>query len=133
MTIVYGGCIEPGGMKLDDNCCDVKCPSCGKPNATSRFWEMNDGGCINSYKSIYCKDCGYFEGDDPYDDHIESIGPYDLLSKVIGYGEYCPGEVALEFLLDGLHSRVDESCNKAVADIEYQCKQAINTVYQNFA
>lgn len=122
MTIVYGGCVEPGGMKLDDDCCNIECPSCGKQNAISRFLEMNDGGCINLYSSVSCKDCGHFEGNAP-DDDIEFVG-YDF-NDLVNDTSMC--------FLDELYSRVDEAGDKAIADIKSHCKQAINSIYQNFA
>lgn len=69
MTIVYGNQIEPGGMELDNSKCSCECPDCKSQEAVSRHWEECEGGSINAYSSVSCPDCGYFEGDDPNDDH----------------------------------------------------------------
>ena len=64
MTIVYGGCIEPGGIELDDETVSVKCPVC-QGNAVQRYWESCDGGSINRYSTFACSDCGHLDGDLP--------------------------------------------------------------------
>jgi len=69
MTRVFGGCIEPGGMELDDNSFIDACQNtaCGMP-ANFRVWEGAEGGSINLYQRVRCTHCGYFESDHPGDD-----------------------------------------------------------------
>ena len=62
-TIVYGGCVEPGGIELDDETFRVDCPRCGSADAVQHVWEACEAGCINGYKNLYCEACGYCEGD----------------------------------------------------------------------
>lgn len=64
MTRVYGGCIEPGGIELDDTVEMEACPECGRL-AHYRYWEACEDGSINTYSSVCCGHCGYFKGDDP--------------------------------------------------------------------
>jgi hypothetical protein len=64
MTRVYGGCIEPGGMELDDETEEVPCPRCGEP-AVHRRVELCEGGSINCYDYTRCYACGYLGGDVP--------------------------------------------------------------------
>ena len=59
---VYGGCIEPGGMELDDDTYEAKCPECGSEHARKRSWQGCEGGSINNYWSLNCEDCGYSDG-----------------------------------------------------------------------
>ncbi|MBZ5763353.1 hypothetical protein LAV84_27770 [Rhizobium sp. VS19-DR104.2] len=75
MTRVYGGCIEPGGMELDDEAYSIKCPECGR-DAKRHDWEAADGGCINSYWSERCAHCGYADGnsDGGLDDDFDLPG-----------------------------------------------------------
>ena len=65
MTRVYGGCIEPGGMELQDERVTMNCPKCGH-EAIARYWEQADGGCINLCSATYCLSCDYAEGDTQY-------------------------------------------------------------------
>lgn len=70
-TIVYGSCVEPGGMELDDDRCECECPEC-RAVAIRRDWESVEGGCINAYWSVRCAACGYADGvypdsDDDFD------------------------------------------------------------------
>ena len=60
MTRAYGGCIEPGGMDLDDHTREIDCPSCGHEKAVERTYEKAEG-CINRYVSVNCSRCGHFE------------------------------------------------------------------------
>lgn len=62
MTIVYGSCVEPGGMKLVDDSYPVECPECSK-EAVGRSWEAAEGGSLNSYYSISCRHCGFYDTD----------------------------------------------------------------------
>ncbi len=66
MTRVYGGCIEPGGMALDDLSQVDACPECERP-AHYRYWEACEAGAINGYSSISCDHCGFVDGDEPDD------------------------------------------------------------------
>jgi len=63
MVWVYGGCIEPGGMELDDERYEAPCPTCGKP-ARHHYFQQLDGGCINPYHTIDCDHCGHSSGYD---------------------------------------------------------------------
>ncbi len=62
MIIVYGGCIEPGGMELDDETVTMKCPAC-RGKAVQRYWESYDGGSIDQKSTLACSECGHAEGD----------------------------------------------------------------------
>ncbi len=66
--IVYGGCVEPGGMSLDSGNCEVECPECGK-SAVCHYWEAAEGGALNTYESIKCPHCLHFESDFDIDDY----------------------------------------------------------------
>jgi len=59
--IVYGGCIEPGGMELEDEEWEDTCPKCGAP-ARHRYVQRLEGGCIDPYFPINCDSCGHREG-----------------------------------------------------------------------
>ncbi len=85
MTKVYGGCVEPGGMELDDEAYSIECSECGR-NAKRHDWESAEGGCINSYWSERCAHCGYADGnsdsglEDDFDlpwHELDSIGGSD--------------------------------------------------------
>ena len=67
MTRVYGSCIEPGGMELDEEWTTDSCPKCNVPDASHWFCERLEGGTINQYIGMKCTDCGYSEGDAPDD------------------------------------------------------------------
>lgn len=64
--LVYGGCVEPGGVALDDDRRKVKCPACGVLSAVRRDWENATGGSINRYWSINCEQCGFTDGEFEY-------------------------------------------------------------------
>lgn len=66
MVRVYGGCVEPEGMELEDETYEVSCPVCDKP-AKRRHWEDAAGGSINQHSYTDCPHCGHFEGDGPDD------------------------------------------------------------------
>ncbi|MFA4600193.1 hypothetical protein P2A11_21435, partial [Xanthomonas perforans] len=77
MTIVYGGCIEPGGMKLDNEVHSIECPQCGQ-EASKHSWQRCEGS-INHYWSVHCDHCGYRVGnDDDDDDDDRPPYPYEL-------------------------------------------------------
>ncbi len=65
--IVFGSCVEPGGMELDDDSYEITCPKCASPYACYRRWETLDGGAINPHWRIQCPDCGH-EDSDPFAD-----------------------------------------------------------------
>ncbi|HGO5393120.1 Uncharacterised protein [Escherichia coli] len=58
MTIVYGSCIEPGGMELEDHTIIAECKNCGK-DCRHRIYEDCVGGAINQRFSYTCNHCGY--------------------------------------------------------------------------
>jgi hypothetical protein len=60
---VYGGCIEPGGMELEDDRWEAPCPRCGA-NAQHGYLQRLEGGCINAYNTVRCRACGYERGFD---------------------------------------------------------------------
>lgn len=62
-TIVYGSCVEPGGMELDDDRSKGECPDCKAAGAEFRHWQSCHGGAINSHWSVYCGACGHSDGD----------------------------------------------------------------------
>ncbi|MDF4211173.1 hypothetical protein P2W50_31465 [Pseudomonas protegens] len=62
--VVYGSCVEPGGMLLDDDECECECPACGGV-AIRRDWESVEGGSINPYWSLHCTACKHRDGDRP--------------------------------------------------------------------
>ncbi len=61
--IVYGGCIEPGGMELEDRYWEAPCPRCCEP-AEHGMLERAHTGSINHYPTIRCSHCGHAEGFD---------------------------------------------------------------------
>ncbi|WP_413992229.1 hypothetical protein ACMDCR_09165 [Labrys okinawensis] len=65
MTIVYGSCVEPGGMELDDTTSCDRCPSCDGPRCKFQYFEYASCGSINLHHSIICEDCGYRDLDLP--------------------------------------------------------------------
>ncbi|WP_146037718.1 hypothetical protein [Xanthomonas citri] len=65
MTIVYGGCVEPGGMELDNDVYSIDCPECGR-DASKHSWQRCEGS-INHYWSVHCNHCGYRDGNDADD------------------------------------------------------------------
>lgn len=84
MTIVYGGCIEPGGMKLDNEVYSTECPQCGQ-EASKHSWQRCEGS-INHYWSVHCNHCGYRDGNDDDDDDRPPY-PYELEGGP-SYGEW---------------------------------------------
>jgi len=81
MTLVFGSCIEPGGMELDNDRDEVECPMChGK--AVARTWEACEGGSLNIYSNLHCTKCNHFEGDtgegDDYDHLFGNDEPDDI-------------------------------------------------------
>ena len=62
MIRVYGGCVEPGGMLLENDGYEEACPACGE-TATACHWEAAESGAINTYTSLSCAHCGFFETD----------------------------------------------------------------------
>ncbi|MER9048226.1 hypothetical protein NKH89_13385 [Mesorhizobium sp. M0923] len=64
MTRVYGGCIEPGGIDLDDDVEVIECPHCGG-DAFERYWETCEAGSIDRNHTIICTACDHAEGDLP--------------------------------------------------------------------
>ncbi len=64
MIVVYGSCVEPEGMELDNLVLPVECPKCGN-SARYCEWEHCEGGVIERYGNTYCAHCEYFAGDDP--------------------------------------------------------------------
>lgn len=63
MARVYGPCIEPGGMELDDEYFEAPCPSCGEL-ARNHVFQQVHGGSINAYHTIDCDHCGHSNGYD---------------------------------------------------------------------
>lgn len=61
--IVYGSCVELGGMELGDETIEGKCPVCGVNTAHWRYWETVDGGAVNRHRTIDCDECGYRDAD----------------------------------------------------------------------
>lgn len=61
-TVVYGGCVEPGGMELEMCSWEEVCPDCGK-TAVFSMRETAHGGCINLESSAFCQHCGFSEDD----------------------------------------------------------------------
>lgn len=59
--LVFGGCIEPGGMELDDERDECECAGCGGV-AIRRDWERAEGGSINFYWSEICTICNHKVG-----------------------------------------------------------------------
>ena len=62
MTRVYGGCVELGGMDLDDEHSTEPCPRCDIP-AHRWHCERVEGGAINLYSGMHCAACGHHTGD----------------------------------------------------------------------
>lgn len=56
MTRVYGGCVEPDGMELDDETYAIECPNCGC-EAVGRTAEAAKCGSINVYHTWSCGHC----------------------------------------------------------------------------
>ena len=54
---VYGGCIEPGGVDLEDTEWNGSCPKC---YGAARFfsWERAESGSLNIYTGFRCTQCG---------------------------------------------------------------------------
>ncbi|MCM5547168.1 hypothetical protein, partial [Xanthomonas hortorum] len=82
MTIVCGGCVEPGGMELDqDGYYEIECPKCQR-TAHRSDWEAVEGGAVNVYWHESCCHCGYRdsnEEDDEFDDNDDRPPyPYEL-------------------------------------------------------
>jgi hypothetical protein len=50
-TIVYGSCVEPGGMGLDNSSSEGKCPDCKAAGAVFQYWESCHSGAINNHWS----------------------------------------------------------------------------------
>ncbi|KQW93181.1 hypothetical protein ASC94_10915 [Massilia sp. Root418] len=61
-SVVYGGCIEPEGYKLEDVSYEDVCQACGQPGARYRRWETADGA-INQHWQVNCRACGHEDGD----------------------------------------------------------------------
>ena len=61
--LVYGGCIEPGGMELDNDTYETECPHCEYPKAVKRAWQGCEGGSVNNYWRVNCEQCGYEDGE----------------------------------------------------------------------
>lgn len=74
--VVYGGCVEPGGMVLEDETVvDARCPKCHRMTAHYRYWETAEG-CINQHWAVECQSCGHCDGDgydEQYDYGVESM------------------------------------------------------------
>ena len=68
MTRVYGGCIEPGDMDLDDDWTKEPCPECSEP-ASHWCCERVESGSINLYIGMHCSCCGHSSGDVPDNDN----------------------------------------------------------------
>lgn len=66
--VYYGSCVEPGGFELDDVTCNDICPQCQSNEAVYRYWETNDGGCINRHWRVRCPACGHADSDPFVDD-----------------------------------------------------------------
>ena len=64
MTRVYGGCIEPEGMDLEDSYETHPCPDCGSP-ALHWWLRRAEGGSLNIYSAMRCSACGLQRGDEP--------------------------------------------------------------------
>ena len=63
MTRVYGGCIEPGGMDLEDSYETHPCPDCESP---ALHWRLERAeGSLNVYIGMRCTACGLERGDEP--------------------------------------------------------------------
>ena len=58
---VYGSCIEPGGMELEDDWWTAPCPGCGKPARHGHVQQL-EGSCINTCFPVSCDACGHHEG-----------------------------------------------------------------------
>ena len=67
MTIVYGGCIEPEGMEIDDVRDVATCPNCDG-EAVRWFVEDASSGSVNAYFGLRCDGCGHAEGSHPSDE-----------------------------------------------------------------
>lgn len=61
MTRVYGGCIEPGGIDLDNDVEVIECPHCDG-DAFGRYWETCEAGSINLNHTIICTACDHGRG-----------------------------------------------------------------------
>src|SRR5690606_18569645 len=73
MTRVYGGCVEPDGLDLDNDLQVIACPKCDG-EAYERFWAACEGGSIHQYHTIICTECGHAEGDLPDSYFEDPIG-----------------------------------------------------------
>lgn len=97
--IIYGSCVEPGGMLLDDSRYECPCPECGGV-AKRHDWQSVEGGGLNPYWSINCPVCGYKDGD--YPASIDEFTPFgdvnheELMAAIESYGaqERLPAGVA---------------------------------------
>ena len=58
-TMVYGPGIEPGGMQLENQRCEVPCPACPHQHAQLHLWESADAGSIEQHEHLWCPACGY--------------------------------------------------------------------------
>ena len=69
--VYSGSCVEHGGFALDDVTCNDICPQCQSNKAEYRYWETNDGGCINRHWRVRCPECGHRDSD-PFseDDYV---------------------------------------------------------------
>lgn len=92
--VVYGGCIEPGGMELDDDKYECECPACGGV-AIRRDWDSVEGGSINPYWSLSCTVCPHYDGDlpDSMDDDFDSFrtaeNEADYWAEMQSYADDC--------------------------------------------
>jgi hypothetical protein len=59
--IVYGGCIETGGVELEDHLWEAPCPCCMMP-AEHGMLERAHTGSINLYPVVRCAHCGHSQG-----------------------------------------------------------------------
>ena len=67
MTIAYGGCLEPGGIELDEEYATSPCPRCAQD---ARIWrvERAESGSLNLSVGLSCSACGFSQGDNPSDE-----------------------------------------------------------------
>lgn len=59
--VVHGGCIEPGGMELDEEHGTGVCPACSGV-AHTWFIEAAECGSLNIYSGLACTQCDFEAG-----------------------------------------------------------------------
>ena len=61
---VWGGCVEPEGMDLDDGRYGGACPRRDRPAV--RWHVERADGSINVHTGLRCDACGHHGGDNPW-------------------------------------------------------------------